>query len=417
MTIDVECVDDDIAHVYADTQQDMRVMCSRSVVGADAMLDVHGGSRGVWHQIKLEQQPVAEALDQPASACAQDLGLDLLHEASPAANDIEFVRLHETHGLDHVDNHHGLSRSAEFRGLPEHRRHLRRQIARCLGRCHHYRPGRFPRWFTNGRSPPATEITDRLRASKEFTDVAQLVSLDPEGVHWLVKALDGPLPHVFNRRRQPLTNSRLHSVGNHDATGLRQGLQTSGDVDPISVYRTVHTFNDISEVDPDPESEPAFLKSVGHRLCKLKLNVDGCRRSSNRAIEHGEHGITRRIDHAPPVESDDPAKHNAGLLKRTMRRVLVLVHQPRIADGIRSQYDRQPAPNTVVHAKPPRLALSHVLRKASTPQMRPTSFSARERSGASSVDVLATRDDEYHYAATETGPWRAQLMAVMDSYP
>ena len=123
--------------------------------------------------------------------------------------------------------------------------------------------------------------------------------------HRLVKFFDDLLAKVGVGQGKSLPNIPVSRAGDRDSTRLRQPLQPSGDVHPITEQVSTPDHH-IADVDADPELKAAVLRHSGIRLRELLLHRHRALDGIDRARELGQHAIASGIGDPAAMVPNQP---------------------------------------------------------------------------------------------------------------
>ncbi|EHK53633.1 hypothetical protein MAXJ12_29370 [Mesorhizobium alhagi CCNWXJ12-2] len=108
---------------------------------------------------------------------------------------------------------------------------------------------------------------------------------------------------ILKRKMNFVANFVVHLSGKADAAWAGELFQARGYVDAISENIAISIDNDVTEVDPNPEKN--FLAGLPRRVDAEQFLDFHCRpHGSDSAWELGEHPVSGRSHHPPPVVGD-----------------------------------------------------------------------------------------------------------------
>ncbi len=175
------------------------------------------------------------------------------------------------------------------------------------------------------------------------------ISADAERPNRLTDILDPLRPQVVEVHLDFRDDLLMDTAGNDHGTGLRQPLQTRGDVHAIAEDIVVLNDN-IAEIDANSELDAAglwrFRVSRRHAILKRHGAPDGI----HHAGELGQEPIPRRLDNPSSVLGDaglDQLAKVGG--ERGQRAFLVLTHQPRVTRNVGGEDGGEAALNRIGH--------------------------------------------------------------------
>jgi len=96
---------------------------------------------------------------------------------------------------------------------------------------------------------------------------------DAMGVHRPGDVLDLLLAHVLEREGELVAYLVAHHAADADAAGLRQGFESSGDVDAVA-EDVAPIDDDVAKIDPDAELDARCGRHLGIAFGQLALNAD-----------------------------------------------------------------------------------------------------------------------------------------------
>ncbi len=108
VAVDVVLVRVQIGGVDAGAQVQLLALGQAAVDGGEVPVQRQRGPHGIGGVLEFNQQAVAQALDEAASACGQHLGGGMVHEAAPLAHDLGLVVGHEPYRFNQVHHQHDL---------------------------------------------------------------------------------------------------------------------------------------------------------------------------------------------------------------------------------------------------------------------------------------------------------------------
>src|SRR5262249_1579612 len=121
---------------------------------------------------------------------------------------------------------------------------------------------------------------------------------------------------------------------NEDAARFGQRLQPGGYVDPTSI-KVAALDQDITEIDTDSQYDVLAFRRIAISSSHGLLQLDGTLHGVNSARELDQYAITRDLEDAAPVLSDQRLKDFLTTrLERGQRACLVGLHQPAVANHI-----------------------------------------------------------------------------------
>jgi hypothetical protein len=134
-----------------------------------------------------------------------------------------------------------------------------------------------------------------------------------------------------------------HHAADADPAGLSQSLEPRCDIDPIAVD-VAPVLNDIAEIDPHPELDPAIGRHIGVSLRHLALHFNGATHRVDDARKLDEQAVARSLHDPAAVFLDLWIGQLAPKrFQPFVRSLLISSHQARVARHIRGENGSQPA--------------------------------------------------------------------------
>jgi hypothetical protein len=128
-----------------------------------------------------------------------------------------------------------------------------------------------------------------------------------------------------------------HHPRDAEAAGIRQGFQAGRDIDAVA-EDVVAVDDDVAEVDPDPEPDPAVLRHAGFAVDHRPLHLGGTADGVDDARELDQHPVASRLDDTAGMLADLRVNELAAMrLQAFVRALLVRAHQARVAGHISGQ--------------------------------------------------------------------------------
>ena len=181
-------------------------------------------------------------------------------------------------------------------------------------------------------------------------------------------------PKIQEIEREPVTHLRMDRLGDADSAWRCERLQACGDIHAIA-HEIVAVDDDIAEVDADAKAHAVRLGQIGVALIDRKLDFRGAPDRFDRAGELGDDAVAGASEDAAAMVGDQPIDDLAMGLQRRKRRLLILAHEPAVADHIGCKDGGHSALNAIHgHARP--RGSSAILR------YKPADREARKTSGA-----------------------------------
>jgi hypothetical protein len=115
------------------------------------------------------------------------------------------------------------------------------------------------------------------------------------------------------------------------AAGIRQGFQVRCDIDAVAKDVAV-LDDDVAEIDPDPEPDPAVLGPAGFAIDHRPLYFGGAAHRVDDAREFHQHPVASRLDYTAGMRADLRVDQLAAMrLQALVRAFLIRTHQARVA--------------------------------------------------------------------------------------
>ena len=145
--------------------------------------------------------------------------------------------------------------------------------------------------------------------------------------------LDLLIAEIVERQRQLVANVIADDSRDTDRTGLGEGFQSGGDVDPIA-EQVLAVDHDIADMHANAE-----LHRLGGRLLRAlhrdcRLHRDRALHGIDRAGEVGDDAVAGGVEDAAPVRRDQLVDDGAARLQPGERADLVARHQPAVAGNV-----------------------------------------------------------------------------------
>jgi hypothetical protein len=104
--MDVMGSHDDVADFHAHAEQDVLLRRVPDVIEVARMLDSKRRRHREANVVKVQEQSIAESLDEASVAFREDVSLDFLDKGEPSTYDVYLFLFDEAHGFDHVNEQH-----------------------------------------------------------------------------------------------------------------------------------------------------------------------------------------------------------------------------------------------------------------------------------------------------------------------
>jgi hypothetical protein len=147
--------------------------------------------------------------------------------------------------------------------------------------------------------------------------------------------------HVAERLAEPIPDRLEHDVGDAHAAGLREPLQTRGDVHAVAEH-VAFVEHDIAEIYPDPIDDPTVDRARAFALRHRGLDADGAAHGVLRGSELRQHAVARGLDDASAAARDRGVDQLPPVRLLTLEHaLLILLHEPAVARHVRDEDGRE----------------------------------------------------------------------------
>jgi hypothetical protein len=155
--------------------------------------------------------------------------------------------------------------------------------------------------------------------------------------------LDRPLTQILELDAELVAYRIAHRARHEDGAGLRQPLQSGGDVDAVA--EDVLAFDDdVAQVDTDAELDARLVGRAAVAVGHAGLDGDGAANRLDGAGEVDQQAIAGALDDAAAVGRDMRLDQLAEVALQALQRAfLVAAHQPAVAGDIGRQNGGEPA--------------------------------------------------------------------------
>ena len=127
-----------------------------------------------------------------------------------------------------------------------------------------------------------------------------------------------------------------------DRSGLRDSLETRGDIDAVAHQVSIALFDHVAEMNADPELNAALRRQAGVALQESMLQLDRAAYCVDHAAKFDDEAVARALDHSSSMDGDRRLDQVAPQRAQTRQDpILVGARQPRVADDIRHENRRQ----------------------------------------------------------------------------
>jgi hypothetical protein len=146
--------------------------------------------------------------------------------------------------------------------------------------------------------------------------------------------LDALLAQIREDVGQLVADVVSHCPRDADPARLCERFEARRDIDAVA-EDVVVLDDDVAEIDPDPEPDPAVLWHTGLAIDHRPLELGGTAHSVNDAREFRQHPVAGRLDDAAGMLADLRVDELAAMrLEAFVRAFLVRTHQARVARHI-----------------------------------------------------------------------------------
>jgi hypothetical protein len=161
-------------------------------------------------------------------------------------------------------------------------------------------------------------------------------------VHWSCDVFDLLLAQIRKAEIDLVAHLVAHDPADADPARLGQRLQPRGDIDAVAV-NVILLEDDVAKIDADAKLDAAFLGDAVIAQRHLALQFDRAAHCIDDARKLGQQPVAGSFDDATAMLGDLGVRHFAAQRRQgSVRALLVLAHQPRIAHDIGRQDRRQP---------------------------------------------------------------------------
>ncbi|HXF55168.1 MAG TPA: hypothetical protein VNK52_13700 [Hyphomicrobiaceae bacterium] len=147
------------------------------------------------------------------------------------------------------------------------------------------------------------------------------------------------LADLANADLDLVVDQNLHVVGDAHPTGLCERFEPRRDIDAVAKQVSVVRHQDVPDCHADAEQDPLLLRQGSVDRTHLVLDIDGAADRIHRAIELGEDGIARGIEHTPVVVLDLAAEQPGRRRHAQDRAFLVLGDEAAVPGHVGSKND------------------------------------------------------------------------------
>ena len=190
------------------------------------------------------------------------------------------------------------------------------------------------------------------------------------------------LAKVQEIEREPIANLRMDRLGDANSARRCKRLQAGGNVDAVA-HQIVAVHDDIAEIDADAKPHAVRLGNVDVALVDRQLDFGRAPHRLDRAGELGNDAVAGAPEDAATMVGDQPVDDLTMGLQRRKRRLLILAHEPAVADHIGCKDGGHSALNAIHGHARPRGTSSAILR------YKPADREARKPRGPLSGDHAA----------------------------
>src|SRR3984957_1624320 len=168
---------------------------------------------------------------------------------------------------------------------------------------------------------------------------ANLERIDPD---WLDDILEFSLAKVADHEIETTFDLSVSVLRQADRSGLRDSLETRGDIDAVTHQVSVALFDHVSEMNDNAEVDAALGRQAGVALRKAMLQFDCATYGVNDAAKLNDGAVAGALDHTPAVDRDRGLDQVAPQRAQTRQdSIFVSAREPREADDIHHENRRQ----------------------------------------------------------------------------
>ena len=134
-----------------------------------------------------------------------------------------------------------------------------------------------------------------------------------------------------------------------DSTRLREAFESGSYVHAVADDSIAFDEN-VAQIDADPEEQPASFGQLGVAAFHLLLDLDGAAHGIHHAGKLGQHVVTWGVYHPATTLANQVADQVTAGREGPGRPLLVLGHEPAVADGIGGEDGGELALGALEHA-------------------------------------------------------------------
>ena len=178
-----------------------------------------------------------------------------------------------------------------------------------------------------------------LGAGLAWAARADLERIDPDR---LGDILEFSLAKVADHEIEAPLDLPVGVLRQADRSGLGDSLETRGDIDAVAHQVAVALFDDVAEMNADPELDAALGRQAGVALHEPVLQLDRAAYCVDHAAKFDDEAVAGALDHTSAMDGDRRLDQVAPQRAQTRQDpILVGARQPRVADDIRHENRRQ----------------------------------------------------------------------------
>ena len=174
---------------------------------------------------------------------------------------------------------------------------------------------------------------------------------------------------ISDRHIEPAAHLAVGVLGKTDRAGRGDAFQSRGDIDAVAHQVAVALFDDVAQMNADPEFDAALRRQAGVALDEAVLHLDRAAHGVDHAAEFDEAAVAGALDHATMMHGDGRIDQVAAQRPKARQdAILVRSREPAVADDIGDQ-DRRDLPGLAHSSGSPALRRPSIMAG-----VRPCSF-------------------------------------------
>ena len=140
-----------------------------------------------------------------------------------------------------------------------------------------------------------------LGAGLAWAADANLERIDPDR---LDDILEFSLAKVADHEIETALDLSVSVLRQADRSGLRDSLETRGDIDAVAHQVSVALFDHVAEMNADPELDAALGRQAGVALHESMLQLDRAAYGVDHAAKFDDEAVARALDHPSAMDGD-----------------------------------------------------------------------------------------------------------------